>query len=355
MTTASSQVKAPPKQVAAQAAQADELHKEIYGDDLTEEQTNQDIDALLSEVESPDENRTKEQAQAKPAGEEAAPKEEKSPREDWKQKYYVLKGKYDAEVPRLHDDVKDLKSKVQELSSRPEPKQPDPKEEGVAPGFKYMKEDEIEDYGPDFFDMVGRRAQEVAEQQFSPVIDGLRSEITELKTQLANTGQRVQHTETENFYAKLDRTVEDWREINSNPDFVDWLDTVIPETDGITRKQMLMKAFNAGDVSHVATFFKNWKSVSGQENAPNQTGNGAAQGTEQSTLSMQNFVSPTSGQGSPQGAPAANGQSSQKIWTQAEIAQFYRNAKDGKYRNRPDDKAKIEASIVKAVSEGRVR
>lgn len=374
MATPAGQMKAPPKQVQAAARAAEELQNKIRGIEPSEEEsksgTDEEIDALLHAASDPSPERTQENENVSQNGApEGTPQpaeggagtgqkaqeekeEESRPREDWKQKYLVLKGKYDAEVPRLSEQVRDLQTQVQSVIAS---KQKEEEAKPVKADYKYVSEDEVADYGPEFMDMIGRRAQEIAEAQFTPVISNLREEVTKLKGQLADTGQRVQNTEKQSFYAQLDRRVENWRKINTDSKFLEWLDTVIPETDGITRREMLMKAFNAGDVEHVATFFDNYANTTSvpQENAQRKRTSVPAGAEQASTLSMDSLVSPTAGQGSPQSAPANNG--SQKIWTQAEIAKFYRDSKDGKFKNRPADKAKIESAIVKAVREGRVR
>jgi len=345
MTEAQTQVKAPPVQVQQAAAAAEEIQKQLLGEPPAGEPS---VEDLLSAAEAPSPERQT------PPEEPAAEPTEGKPREDWKQKYHVLQGKYDAEVPRLHNDLKDLQGQVQELLSTPTPEPEAPVVEGTAPGHKYVKEDELTDYGPEFLDMVGRRAREVAEAEFTPMVTELREQVSTLNAQLASTGQRVQNTEQETFYSKLDKTVENWREVNKDSKFLEWLGTVIPETEGITRSEMLMKSFNAANVDGVAAVFNNYsKSVGGQENAPPLETPEEVPAGEAPTLELQNLVAPVAGQGTPQGAPA--NESSQKIWTQAEIATFYREVKDGAYRANPKDKDLIEKHIVLAAKEGRVR
>lgn len=340
----SAQVKAPPKQVREAAKQAEAVQRQLVGTETpiedVEAARNEEIDRLLHAVETPSPERLEETPEVTP---EVTPEEPKAPREDWKQKYHVLQGKYDAEVPRLHEELKDLKDSVNKLTAAPtEAATPE-----ASKPFKYIKEEELEDYGPEFMDMVGRAARDIAEQQTS----SLQNEITELKNQLGTTGQRVQNTEQQGFYYQLDRDVKDWREINQDKKFVAWLDMLIPETD--TRRQdALMDAFNHQDVGKVASFFRNYAST--QENANTPTEGAVPNGAGgQPTLSLESMVSPTAGQGNPpQGAPA---QQQKKIWTQPEIDAFYKASRQGKFKGREADKATIEADILNAAATGRVQ
>lgn len=355
--SASAQITTPPKQVRAAVAAAEELQSQIYADEPTPEEkessSNSDIDTLLSQVTEPSAERVAE------AEAEAPAPAAKVEREDWKQKYSVLKGKYDAEVPRLHDQLKVLEGQVTtliETTVKPEAQE----KSAEQPKFKYIAEDELEDYGEDFMDMVGRRAQEIAEQQLAPITAQMAGEISALKAELGQNTQRVDTSEQRDFYAQLDRGVENWRAINDDPVFAEWVQQEVPEGRvGETRLQVLMESFNAKDVSGVKRVFDRFVSANStpqttQENVQSQGIQNGQQGTAAATLSLDSLVSPSAGQGSTQqGAPANEG--SQKVWTQAEIAKFYTDSRVGKFAKRPEDKAKIEADIVLAAAQGRVR
>jgi molybdopterin converting factor small subunit len=335
------QVKAP------EELSADDLHAQVYPREVVGDNSDTEIDDLVKSLGTPEEhNEAEAEAEAGKDTKETEPPAK--PREDWKQKYYTLQGKYDAEVPRLSGEIRELKSEMQNLAERT----PEVPEVPEQVGHSLITEEEVELYGEDFIDIVGRRAQEIAAQTTGNTVAELRAEIAELKGDVSNTGQRIQRTEQEGFYVKLDRELENWRDINVDPDFVAWLDTEIPETRGMTRKSVLMDAFNSGSVKDTADVFRTYTSAK-QGNARTSASNGAGQPAGNATLDLSQYVAPSAGQGSPQGNTGQ--QIAQKIWTQPEIAAFYTQVRQGKFKSRPDDKAKIEQSIVNASAQGRVR
>ena len=345
---------APPKQVREAAAAAEEIQKKILGTETDPvadiaDAKNADIEALLAEVGEPSADR-----QAAPdltVVPDAVPEAEAAPKNDWKQKYHVLQGKYDAEVPRLSQDVRDLTDKLNNAVHKLENP---PKEEVIKPA-SLITEEEVNEYGEEFMDMVGRKAAEVAAS--SPMVQELRTQVSNLEAQLGQTGNRVAATETLTFYAQLDNAVKDWRKINTDPRFLEWLGAEIPYTGGVTKATMLLKAHDEGNVAGVTKFFTDWanETRNPQENAPEggaNTPEGAA--VPPATLTLEGLVSPSAGQGSPQGAPATDG-SQKKVWTEAQISDFYKKSTAGHYKGREEDKARIERDIVAAGTEGRVR
>ena len=326
-----------PKQAREQIKQAQEITDAMQVDADTREGKKQtEIDEFITGLD----------AEAPPETVEETPAVTPEPakRTDWKQKYNVLQGKYDAEVPRLHEQVKALGVKVQELQATPATPKP------VTPEVptEFIKPEELEEYGPDLLDVVGRKAREIVEVEYRPVIKGLETQITSLQSQLAGTGQRVELQEQNQVFAQLDRDIENWRETNKDSAFKEWMSGVDPFS-GRTRQALMMEAFEGRDVERVKTFFQRFE----QENAA-VSSNGAAgePSTGEPTLNLENYVAPsaTAGGTQQQGAPQQK-----RIWAQSEIAKFYSDVQKGHYQKRPDDRKRIDREIGIAVSENRVR
>jgi hypothetical protein len=341
------QMKAPPKQVRAAAAAAEDILKQNNTPDplVVSAEDDAAIDKLLQDATAPSPERV-------PEPKPEVKSEPEPERNDWKQKYSVLQGKYDAEVPRLHEDVRNLKAQLDNLARAQQAPAPAPQE---LKRNRYLKEDEVEEFGEEFFDMIGRRAKEVAETEFAPLVASLREEVRQLRGQVGHTGELIQRNEQDSFYTQLAIKVPDWEQINNSSTFLAWLGKEIPDTNGRTRHSELMEAFNERNVANVAKYFKTFTaSVQPRNEEHAQSSDSRDQGRTGSapTLDLNQFVSPSAGQGSPQSTPS---QGSQKIWTQSEISSFYSDVRNGKYRNRGADKAKIEEAIVKAGIQGRVR
>lgn len=356
-----------PKQLRAQIKQGQEIEdhirteqKEARGD-APKDVAQQEIDALLNEVD-PKETKPEEQPTAKvtelhpkpEGGDLESPPEGKPERTDWKQKYSVLKGKYDAEVPRLSQEVRDANSRINNLEDKLTTLATKSvvEEPAAAPPRTDFSPEEIADYGEDLLDVVGRKARQVVEAEYRPMINGLETQLVTLQQQVGQTGQRVGKFETNEVFAQLDSTVKDWRAINVDPAFHDWLDQVDPFT-GETRKALMLKAFDRKNAHQVKSFFEKYT----QENAAvvsNATGlePSGQGGTETgSTLDLKDYIAP----GTPRNTGNAGAPKEKRIWARPEITKFFSDVQKGAYKDRTDDKARIEADIVAATTEGRIK
>ena len=204
----------------------------------------------------------------------------------------------------------------------------------------------------DLLEVIGRKARAIVESEYLPKIDGLTNELSTLKSQLGETGQKVAKQEQNEVFAQLDREVKDWRKTNVDPEFHEWLDQLDPFT-GETRKDLMLKSFNRKNAHQVKAFFEKYA----QENAavipiPTDATPSGQGGTDKgSTLDLQDYIAP----GSPRTGGDVGAPISKKIWSSRDISLFYLDVQKGKYRSRPDDKIRIEADIVAATREGRIQ
>jgi len=315
-----------------------------------------EIDSLLAEVtqeEKPKADVTLLHPKPEGGDPEVSPEPEaKAERTDWKQKYSVLKGKYDAEVPRLSQDLRDANYRIDKLEDKiagaarvtaPAPEKP--RADFTA--------EEIADYGEDLLDVIGRKARSIVESEYRPQIEKLTGELGTLKSQLGETGQRVAKQETNEVFAQLDREVQDWRKVNVDPSFHEWLDQVDPFS-GETRKELMLRAFNRKNARQVKAFFDSY----GKENATVVVPSTAASqpsgqgGTKsEARLNLDDYIAP----GSPRTGGDSGAPKDKRVWSNSEIGAFYSDIQKGRYKSRPDDRARIEADIIAATREGRIR
>lgn len=352
-----------PKQIRNQIKQNEEITSAIYSEQqdqrkIAEDAAQAEIDSLLAEVE-PSTKKEKPKAEVTelhPAKEEGGDPQstvEKVERTDWKQKYSVLKGKYDAEVPRLSADLRDanrriegLEDKLAELASKKEQPKAEPTRSDFTP-------EEIADYGEDLLDVIGRKARQIVEAEYTPQITTLESTVASLKAQLGETGQRVGKFEQNEVFAQLDRSVENWRKINVDPEFHEWLDQIDPFS-GESRKALLLRAFDRKNAHQVEAFFRGYiqenAAVSPNPTDPSPSGQGGRQ--KGSTLDLNDYVAPGQPKG---GSGTAGAPKDKRMWTSAEVGKFYSDVQKGRYKSRPEDKHRIEADIVAATREGRIK
>lgn len=343
-----------PKQIQRQIKDGKKIEDQINAELLERDgpdQTQAEIDALMAEV-NPDDKPTAEVTTLhpdKPEGgdPELTPEPEpKLERKDWKQMYNVLQGKYDAEVPRLASDLQAALGRIKDLEEKPTST---PTETPVPEPTSAISAEEIKDYGEDLLDVIGRKAREIAKSEFAPVIDGLNQQITTLQSQIGATGQRVAGFEQDKVFTVLDREVKDWRKTNVDPTFNSWLDQVDPFS-GLPRKRLMLDAFDAKNAQRVKAFFESFM----KENAavtPDPTATPAAPAGSDATLALSDYIAP----GTPKSSGQAGAPKESRNWTNKEVGKFYSDVQKGHYKNRPEDKARVEAEIIAATREGRVQ
>lgn len=271
--------------------------------------------------------------------EPVAPEPPAAPTEDWRQKYLTLQGMFNSTVPKLQADLRVATQQVSELKQALEQKgTPAPTQ-----AKQYLTDKDLENFDEDTIDVMRRAARQEAEEQFGSVIAQLQQQIASLQSTVIPKMTKIEQQNTlsqeDMFMRTLDNIVPEWRQLNNDQAFLTWLDEA-DELTNTSRQQLLDGAVQALDATRAARFFSAYtRSKAGQVPTPAQTPGASAQ--------LEALVAPGKGRG---GAP----QQEKPPITRAYITQFFRDVADGKYRSRPDEKAKIEADIFAAQREGRV-
>ena len=222
------------------------------------------------------------------------------------------------------------------------------------PKPRYVKDEEVQDYGEEFFDVVGRRAKE----EFDPVLDQLGERIKRLESGQQQVGKIVETQQKRTLMDQLTEAVPNWREINHHPQFFEWLS--FPDAySGRQRHEMLKEAHARQDVTRVVNFFKGFLSEatgtppnasSGQRSSAPPLPNGRApNGNGSERPSLEDFAAPGRARSAPHDVPPEK-----PVYTQAQIAQFFDDQRKGKYRGREADAAAYERDIYQAQHEGRI-
>lgn len=232
---------------------------------------------------------------------------------DWEHKFSVLQGKYNAELPRLNQDLHSLKDQnlklqeqINELKTKPVEKQ----------DFSEVRE-ELGDSAANAF----VKQQEINEDQ-SRVID-------ELRRQIGQVGQDSQQSSEQAFYSTLATLVPEWETLNTNPKFTAWL-SEMDVFSGKTRQTLLNEAASVLDVNRVVLFFNQWKKLSAKKKS----------GIEQ--------------QASPSTSKTTAPVEQKSSYTLTEVKKFYDDISKGKYRHNQDEMKRLDYDITMAQAEGRV-
>jgi len=255
---------------------------------------------------------------------EADSKEE----ETWRQKYRTLQGMYDAEVPRLHAQLKELKAQMDELQKPKAEEAPKPKERK-----KLVTDDDVQAFGEDLIEVQRKVAREVA-QEFQEELEKLRADNDVLREQLTKTGSQVSEA---SFEQRLHRMVPDFDAINADPQWISWLNEVDPLLRA-PRMTVAQEAFNRGDAEAVAYYVDLFK----QSNAPVSQPKGP---NEELERQIQPNRSATN---------AAPVQPKGKTYSVKQIEAMFKKAADLGGRGELDAARKLEAEIDAAYMENRV-
>lgn len=270
------------------------------------------------------------------------------PVEDFEHKFNVLQGKYNSEVvavrqtaQRQAERITVLEQLIETMKANPPtpPAPAAPSADDKKPGKRYVKPEDIEEYGTDMVEFAQRAAREAVE----PELERLRSENARLQQQLGDTTRHVQESARDRLFRTLSEQVPDWQTLNNDQKFLAWLDEADVFSGG-QRRTALDTAYNANDAQRVVAIFKAYKR---EDSATDQLPTPAAR---TAAVSLETLVAP----GTPKGAPSAEAPGdNKKVWTEKEISQFY----DKKRRKliSAEEANKQEREIAMAIRENRVK
>ena len=334
-----------PKQVQEQLKEVEELEKQLKAQSETEEKPKKETKkkkvskkakkteevAADTEVEV-----IEEPPQDEPVLEEAAPADNSSEEvsDVFEQKYSTLKGKYDAEVPRLHQQVRELTEQMNAINKQAEAVKK-AKAEKPREKVSYVTDADREEYGDDLIDFQRRVAKEVS-QDYEERFEQQEKVIEELRTQVSNTGNQVGEV---GFAQKLNNLVPGFDQLDNDERWVAWLNEYDPMTRG-PRRDQAQAAFNSGDaeaVAHYVSLFReSAKLVNGR-------------GDHQAELEKQ--VTPNRSANS---SSKSVGRES-KIYSAGELEKGWTKIRTLNTSGKYDDAAKLEAELTLAYMEGRVK
>lgn len=277
------------------------------------------------EVSATDQKPEEEQAQsvaapAEPATSNEAPPAPPAEENPWEQRYKSLRGKYDAEVPRLAASNKELTAKLQSIEKELESL----RNAKASVAEPLVKPEEVQEFGEPLVDLIRRAAREE--------VSAKETEILQLKSRLEQfEASNVKNAEVD-FYTRLSAACPEWEELNRDEGFLKWL-AEYDELTGLQRQDSLDDAHKNNDAVRAARFFNKWKDMVKEQAAT-------------STKSLAEQVVPAT---STVSTPPAG----KKIWTRAEIQDFYSKARRGEISDK--DMVAIEADIHAAHIEKRIR
>lgn len=247
----------------------------------------------------------------------------------WRHRYDVLQGKYNSEVPKLHQEVRELKQTIAEKDRELETAsksagnpQGDLTDEQMAE-FK-------EAFGEEVVDFVAR----MVEQKAGTKTDD--SKVEELNERISRFEQEKAEDAEARFWSDLEEAVPNYLKINQDPAFLRWLGEYNPKT-GTTYQEALVSAQQAGNALGVADVFKLFLKQSPGTSEPAQK-KGVPEEDIEPRASGNSTPPPSAGRG--------------RVWSGSDISDFYRDRMKGKFSR--EEAERLEADIFAAQKEGRV-
>jgi hypothetical protein len=316
-----------PKQVEAQLKELEQIEQQIADSQKQGEPPPEPAPAEPTPQPNP------EPTEPTPVETKPEPAEPVVAEETWQQKYKTLKGMYDAEVPRLHADLRELKSQVESLRRAAETKPAEPAKPVTAE--KLVTDADVEAFGQDLIEVQRKVAREVA-AEFRGELDAVKAENAKLREQLTATGTQVSEA---TFEQRLHRLVPDFDAVNVNPQWIAWLNEVDPLLRG-PRLSIAQEAFNRGDAEGIAHYVQLFKASTAPAAAAEQTDSKA----EEIARQIQPNRTSSNAQPAPQG----------RILRDADIQKMFIRAADLSSKGKLEEARKLEAEIDLAYKEGRV-
>ncbi len=236
------------------------------------------------------------------------------------QRYRALQGKYNAEVPRMHEQNRALETRIAQLEADAQAKA------AAVPPAPIVSDADREVFGEDLMEAVDR----IATARTAALRDELKHRddvIARLEAQVTGVTEGMSK---DAFFAVLDRALPQWEQINVDPRFNAWLRET-DELTGLPRKAILDRHVDAADATLALAVFKAF----------------LAQLPPPAANPLNNQVAPSRGSAG-NAAPVDSAGS----WTNASIQQFYDDVRRG--RITPERAAQMEADLMSAVAEGRI-
>jgi hypothetical protein len=262
------------------------------------------------------------------------------------QKYRTLQGMFNAEVPRLQQQNKQLVERVQQLeqllSTMSTATAAKPFETSAE---KLVSEKDVEEYGEsiDVMRKVSREENLHMAQRIAQLEEMLKRVNADVVPQIQTLSQKQAATTEQQFWARLSATVPNWKQINDNADFQTWLLQPDPLT-GISRQTILEDAQRNYDIDRISKFFSLWMDTTGQANVAQNTQR------DRSASELERQVAPGRGRGT----AASSGAGESKTYSRSDIQAFFDAVRQGRYKGKEADRDRIERDIFAAQREGRI-
>lgn len=253
---------------------------------------------------------------------EQEPKPASQEEQYWQHRFKVLQGKYDKELPALRSENEELKQQVANQDSRVK----DLEKQSPTDSNAGVSDDQLDQFKQEF----GEDLVTFVERMVSQRQSGSAQPTREMQERLDRLESEKDQDAQARFWMELEQAVPNFREINADPAFHQFLASYDPQS-GAQRQQTLTEAQQRMDPKGVADIFRLHLSQAGQ--------------AERRAIPDE--------QVEPRTTRVTDAPQGKHQWTRGEIGQFYRDKNSGRYS--AEEAERLEADIFAAQTEGRVR
>lgn len=219
-----------PKAVQAQLDAAEALQAQL-AEPAPQEGNTEAVESLEPAVEAQPVETVQQQTQvASPPADDA-----------WEQRFKVIEGKYRAEIPRLHEQNRELVERLEQALQALETKN-QPKAEDV----KLVTDADVEAFGSDLVDMVRRASREEFDGLSKKLVDELDRRFGAVAEKVSRTEKVVAQSAEDKFWESVLREHNDFEAVNNDPRWFAFLDERITGSR-LTRRASANDAIAAKD------------------------------------------------------------------------------------------------------------
>ena len=241
----------------------------------------------------------------------------------WKHRFDVIQGKYHAETADLRSQLSSLKESIEDLSS---------KQSSQYQSIENTLDNLEEEYGEEFSNALNSRIQNLVNAELQRVTSKVDQEISSVRQVQAKNEEQL-------FQDSIAKFVPNWVSINTDPNFITWLDNSVESFSGFNFMAILRNAYEGRDLDKVTKIFQTYIDATRRQKQP------------QVSQEQASMITP------PKRGSVANNtleNNSGKVFTQSEIQEFYRKLNAGDFKGKDEYVRQTKLAILQANAEGRI-
>lgn len=261
--------------------------------------------------------------------------------ETFEKRYRTLQGMYNADTARLRSENQQLNHRLTQLEQLLSSLSTTSAQTADVVD-KLVTDKDVEEYG-DSIEVMRRVAKEernTADRKLAELEQMFRQMQTSVLPKVEQVAHKQAVSAEQSFWSELSMRVPEWKEVNADAQFHEWLLDVDPLT-GLSRQTYLEDAQRNMDINRVVSFFTTWQGQNSQS---------VAQPTRHAAASqLDKQIAP--GRGRSSGTPSTE---QSKMYAPKDIQKFFDDVRKGVYRGKEVERDRIERDIFSAQRENRI-